>query len=231
MRKLRDISSSSPRVRTQTDASSNRAFLSIVAVILILVGFGSLALGTIKIADVVLGNETDHFTVHEVTCDDFSTWDAANSYFESDGRTSTLFHTLDSNGNGIPCEGIMPSGRLAHEEFDVVCDDFQHRDEAEYFSEIYDSQNANLYGLDRDLDNRPCETLPPMDDTLRVLNRLNRQWRQDASFGGDVNCSDFETWIESNQFFIQAGGPNSDPHGLDGNNDGVPCQSLPGAPK
>ena len=92
MRKLRDISSSSPRVRTQTDASSNRAFLSIVAVILILVGFGSLALGTIKIADVVLGNESDHFTVHEVTCDDFATWDAANSYFESDGRTSTLFH-------------------------------------------------------------------------------------------------------------------------------------------
>ena len=231
MRNPRHIASSSSRVRIRNDGSSYQTILPIVAVAIILVGFGALALGALMMADGALGDEADHLTFPEVICDDFATWDAANSYFESDGRTSTLFHPLDSNGNGIPCEGIMPSGRLTHEEFDVVCDDFQHRDEAEYFSEIYDQKNANLYGLDRDLDNRPCETLPPMDDTLRVLNRLNRQWRQDASFGGDVNCSDFETWIESNQFFIQAGGPNSDPHGLDGNNDGVPCQSLPGAPK
>ena len=231
MRNPRHIASSSSRVRIRNDGSSYQTILPIVAVAIILVGFGTLALGALMMADGALGEDADHFIFPEVTCDDFATWDAANSYFESDGRTSTLFHSLDSNGNGIPCEGIMPSGRLAHEEFDVVCDDFQHRDEAEYFSEIYDSQNANLYGLDRDLDNRPCETLPPMDDTLRVLNRLNRQWRQDSSFGGDVNCGDFKTWIESNQFFIQAGGPNSDPHGLDGNNDGVPCQSLPGAPK
>ncbi len=228
---MRDISSSSPCVQTQTDASSNRTFLSIVAVIVILVGFGSLALGTIKIAEGVLGNDADQFMFHEVTCDNFSTWDAANSYFENSDGTSDLILRLDSNGNGIPCEGIMPSGRLNHEEFDVVCDDFQHRDEAEHFFELYDQRDADLYGLDRDVDNRPCETLPPLDDTLRVLNRLNRQWRQESSFGGDVNCSDFETWVESNQFFIQAGGPNSDPHGLDGNNDGVPCQSLPGVTK
>ncbi|MCX8278414.1 MAG: hypothetical protein OTJ43_09140, partial [Dehalococcoidia bacterium] len=34
------------------------------------------------------------------------------------------------------------------------------------------------------------------------------------------------TWKESSDFFIAAGGPNSDPHGLDVDHNGVPCQSL-----
>ncbi|MDA0232039.1 MAG: excalibur calcium-binding domain-containing protein [Chloroflexi bacterium] len=44
----------------------------------------------------------------------------------------------------------------------------------------------------------------------------------------DKNCSDFSTWSEAQAFF-EAAGPG-DPHGLDGNNDGVACASLPGAP-
>ncbi len=49
-------------------------------------------------------------------------------------------------------------------------------------------------------------------------------------FGPDKNCGEFEDWASANAFFIAAGGPGDDPHGLDGNDDGVPCQSLPGAP-
>ena len=30
---------------------------------------------------------------------------------------------------------------------------------------------------------------------------------------------------------MSAGGPESDPHGLDGDNDGIACEGLPGAPK
>ena len=48
--------------------------------------------------------------------------------------------------------------------------------------------------------------------------------------GPDRNCSDFDTWQEANAFFLAAGGPNSDPHRLDRNSDGVPCESLPGSP-
>lgn len=44
----------------------------------------------------------------------------------------------------------------------------------------------------------------------------------------DKNCSDFSTWSEAQAFF-EAAGPG-DPHRLDGNNDGVACASLPGAP-
>ena len=48
--------------------------------------------------------------------------------------------------------------------------------------------------------------------------------------GPDRNCSDFDTWAEAYSFFIAAGGPDNDPHGLDRDGDGNPCTSLPGAP-
>jgi len=44
----------------------------------------------------------------------------------------------------------------------------------------------------------------------------------------DKNCSNFQTWQEANGFFLNAG--PGDPHHLDSNHDGVPCESLPGAP-
>ena len=115
------------------------------------------------------------------------------------------------------------------EEFKVNCNDFQHRDEAEHFFEVYDSLGENRFGLDRDLDGRPCETLPPLDSISRVLNRLDRLWSDDARFAADANCGDFETWVEANEFFLRAGGPESDPHRLDNDNDGIPCESLPGS--
>ena len=46
----------------------------------------------------------------------------------------------------------------------------------------------------------------------------------------DRNCSDFETWAEAQAFFEAEGGPESDPHGLDRDGDGIACESLPGAP-
>ena len=44
----------------------------------------------------------------------------------------------------------------------------------------------------------------------------------------DRNCSDFDNWRAAQDFFESAG--DGDPHGLDGNDDGVACESLPGAP-
>ena len=43
----------------------------------------------------------------------------------------------------------------------------------------------------------------------------------------DRNCSDFETWQEAQDFFLSEGGPEEDPHRLDGNSDGIACESLP----
>ena len=44
----------------------------------------------------------------------------------------------------------------------------------------------------------------------------------------DLDCKDFDTHEHAQSFFIGTGGSKSnDPHGLDGNHDGVACESLP----
>lgn len=48
--------------------------------------------------------------------------------------------------------------------------------------------------------------------------------------GRDRNCGAFRTWDKARAFFEAAGGPEYDPHNLDGDNDGVPCEALRGAP-
>ncbi len=45
--------------------------------------------------------------------------------------------------------------------------------------------------------------------------------------GPDRNCSDFDTQQEAQAFYEAAGGPEKDPHRLDGDGDGIACQSLP----
>ena len=44
--------------------------------------------------------------------------------------------------------------------------------------------------------------------------------------GPDRDCSDFATHAEAQRFFIAAGGPAKDPHRLDGDHDGIACESL-----
>jgi hypothetical protein len=42
----------------------------------------------------------------------------------------------------------------------------------------------------------------------------------------DRDCGDFATQAEAQAFFESQGGPAQDPHGLDGDGDGVVCASL-----
>jgi competence protein ComEC len=46
-------------------------------------------------------------------------------------------------------------------------------------------------------------------------------------FGPDRNCSDFSSQAEAQAFYEAAGGPAQDPHRLDGDGNGVACESLP----
>ena len=195
-------------------------------------GFGCLVgAATLSILTVQPNLGADVVATEVMTCDEFTTWESVERHVAELDENSLEYRTLDSNGNGIPCEGLMPRSQHPSEEFDVICDDFQHRDEAEYFFEIYESPGHNRYGLDRDLDGRPCETVPPLDKISRVLSRLNRIWKAESQSGIDRDCSDFADWAEANAFFVQEGGPESDPHRLDGDNNGIPCEALPGAPE
>jgi hypothetical protein len=46
-------------------------------------------------------------------------------------------------------------------------------------------------------------------------------------FGQDRDCSDFATHEQAQCFFLAAGGPANDRHKLDGDGDGVACETLP----
>jgi Excalibur calcium-binding domain len=42
----------------------------------------------------------------------------------------------------------------------------------------------------------------------------------------DKDCSDFRSWRAAQNFYRNHGGPRRDPHRLDGDRDGVACESL-----
>ena len=44
------------------------------------------------------------------------------------------------------------------------------------------------------------------------------------TYAQDMNCSDFRSWREAQDFYEQNG--SGDPHGLDRDNDGIACESL-----
>lgn len=48
-----------------------------------------------------------------------------------------------------------------------------------------------------------------------------------GKYTDEYNCDDFTTQPEAQTFFENAGGPSTDTNGLDGDNDGVACESLP----
>jgi Excalibur calcium-binding domain len=45
----------------------------------------------------------------------------------------------------------------------------------------------------------------------------------------DRDCSDFDSQAEAQRYFIERGGPDSDPDRLDSDGDGIACESLPAA--
>ncbi len=48
-----------------------------------------------------------------------------------------------------------------------------------------------------------------------------------AAVAADRDCGDFASQKAAQIFFLNAGGPSSDPHGLDANSDGIACESNP----
>ncbi len=170
-------------------------------------------------------------------CSDFSTWQEAQSFFESEGGPGSDPHNLDGNDDGVACQSLPgapgskstskstanPTPTPASEPQDTHnCSDFATQPEAQAFYESEGGPASDPHKLDRDGDGTACESLPaaPGKPTAKSTSET-----EDTH-----NCSDFDTWSEAQSFFESEGGPDSDPHNLDGNDDGIACQSLPGAP-
>lgn len=103
---------------------------------------------------------------------------------------------------------------------DRSCDDFATWWDAQNFYNAAGGPETDPHGLDGDGDGIACQSLPDAPEDAAVSG-------SDEEFQ-DRNCSDFDTWQDAQDFFVAAGGPDSDPHRLDSNGDGNACESLPG---
>lgn len=84
-------------------------------------------------------------------------------------------------------------------------------------------------GLDQQQQNQTSGQ-PTTQETTESQPETNGQAGQ-VDIADTKDCDDFLTFREARAFFQGAGGPENDPHGLDADNDGVPCEGLPGAPE
>ena len=117
------------------------------------------------------------------------------------------------------------------EEPDRDCSDFDTWAEAQAFYKAAGGPTSDPHNLDSNGDGIACESLPGSPKQAPPTPTPIPSATPAEPEEPDRNCSDFDTWQEAQDFFLNAGGPNSDPHGLDGNDDGIACESLPGSPK
>lgn len=66
-----------------------------------------------------------------------------------------------------------------------------------------------------------------VDSKYNYLRQDNPQEERSYEDYGDYDCSDFSTQYEAQDFFESEGGPGDDYHGLDRDEDGVACETLP----
>jgi len=127
---------------------------------------------------------------------------------------------VTNSAGEVVAEASPPNYDACREQFveepspsiDYNCDDFDTWEEA---NKVYE-ESPGEHGLDGNGDGIPCEDLPGAPDDENGDNGEDE----------DYNCEDFDTWEEANEVYEESPGE----HGLDGDGNGVPCETLPGAP-
>lgn len=172
--------------------------------------------------------------IQDRNCSDFDNWSEAQSFFESEGGPGSDPHRLDRDGDGIACQSLpgAPNSTSSSKSTDSRnCSDFDTWSEAQSFYESEGGPASDPHRLDRDGDGIACQSLPGAPSDESSSNSSAGPEPTPTPKPKDThNCSDFDTWSEAQSFFESEGGPDSDPHRLDRDGDGVACQSLPGAP-
>ena len=160
-------------------------------------------------------------------CSDFATWSEAQSFYEAQGGPALDPHGLDRDGDGIACQSLpgapgseaLPGTKDAEVSLHIMsCSDFRTWNEAQEFFTLHGGPESDPFSLDVDGNGIPCQSIfgaPAIPALLEIPV-------------DDLDCSDFETWSAAQEFYEENGGPDSDPHKLDRDGDGVACQSLPG---
>lgn len=133
---------------------------------------------------------------------EFDQANAATGHQDRYGRTLAYVWVLGAGGQRRYCANerlVMDGYANAYTNYP-----FKYRDE--YVQLQVDARTLELGLWD-----------PELDLTLT-----------DIGENGDRNCSDFSTHAEAQTYYLNAGGPVRDVHGLDGDEDGVACEGLAG---
>lgn len=111
-------------------------------------------------------------------CAQFETWNDANDYWLDDLLgTGGALNMLDTNGNMIPCEALADNPRALLQRSDLyfVCDDFDYREQAQWWFDTWVSDHPELRSIDGDRNGIACQGLPTVTDgTSAIALRLNR---------------------------------------------------------
>ena len=107
-----------------------------------------------------------------------------------------------------------PDSTVELPQGDLDCGDFATREEAQA---VLDANPDDPNYLDGDGDGEACESLPTSPSSEPAPEPASTPT-------GDLNCSDFATKEEALSVLEK---DPSDPNHLDGDGDGVPCESLP----
>ena len=174
-------------------------------------------------------------------CSDFDTWWDAQNFYLAAGGPNNDPHSLDRNADGIACESlrdahgedgdpVLPDAE--HDFHDWDCADFITWREAQTFFLFEGGPAEDPHRLDVNGDGMACESLPgsPVDSLATSSDTAHSSIEETEAFI-DRNCSDFFSWQQAQDFFLAEGGPDSDPHRLDGNGNGIACESFPDAPR
>ena len=177
-------------------------------------------------------------------CVDFTSWWDAQNFYLAAGGPDQDPHSLDHNGDGSACESLsgaptqvsepsldeQATPALAPEIEDRNCADFSNWSEAQAFYLAAGGPNDDPHGLDHNGDGSACESLSGAPTQVSEPSLDEQATAALAPEIEDRNCADFSNWSEAQAFYLAAGGPDQDPHGLDRNKNGEACESLPGAP-
>ena len=169
-------------------------------------------------------------------CSDFDSWSEAQKFYEEQGGPDVDPHRLDRDRDGTACQSLpgapkarfqpAPTPRLVN--FPRPLPDRNCAELAKQFEDqaLYEGRYGNP-----DIDTGVSES----EALCFSLMEASSDAIEAESSGAEtallsVSCSDFVTWDEAQAFFILHGGPESDPYDLDFDENGIPCQSVSGAP-
>jgi competence protein ComEC len=153
---------------------------------------------------------------------------------ETDGTTYTVrtsvgepLSTPVTVREGTPLATLLPQVQVVApfdpNGGDRDCGSFATHEDAQAFFVLAGGPQNDLHRLDGDDDGVACENLPHR----RANAQSNTAVMGYDPSGGDRDCGNFQTHEEAQAFFVTAGGPERDPHRLDGDDDGIACESLP----